>query len=402
MRPASTPRLPHRPASLVLAAIGLGACMPNIGSMGGPPPLGTTSGDDAAESTASTPDDTAETTGQPIPEGPRRRRIDLDPALVADVGGTTLLVVLDATRIEYEDAQPDGSDLRIRGPGDGGDGDGPFYPIQIERWDPDGRSTVWVRIDATPLPESMWMSYADGQSFPAIEPAEVWDGAFAAVWHMALGEGSVVSDSTANGQDLHPVGFTGTPDVDGFIGTAAYFLPPAMPIDNGPLELSDPEALALTDAFTLEAWVWPAEVITDATNHVLRKTGAYELHALEPMLTRPRMVLRTADGSGPHVVEAGASLTNNTWTHLAATYRADDGTLALYRNGEPEEVLMIGGDPAGRAVAASTAVVQVGRNFEGILDEVRVSSVARSAAWIRLQHAAMTDVLMTFGPPEPQ
>jgi hypothetical protein len=386
--------------ALVIAALGLVACAPDIGSMGGLPSSGTIDGEaTTAGTTTAAPDDTAGT-GPSIPEGPRRRRIDLDPSLVADVGGTTLLVVLDASRIEYEDAQPGGADLRMRGPGSGGEGDGPFYPIQIEHWDPEGRSYVWVRIDATPLPTSIWMHYAEGHPYPAIEPAQVWEPAFAAVWHMELGDGEV-SDSTVYGHDLHPVGFTGDPDVDGTIGPAAYFTPPAIEIDNGPLELSDAEALMLADGFTLEAWVWPALVTTDTTSHVLRKGSAYELHALEPMLTRPRLVLRTADGTGPHTVEAGTSLTAGTWTHLAATYRADDGMLAFYRNGEPEEVLLVGGDAAGRAVATSEAVVQVGRSFEGILDEVRVSSIARSEAWIRLQHAAMTDRLMTFGPPEP-
>jgi hypothetical protein len=162
-------------------------------------------------------------------------------------------VVIEPADIEYEDAQPDGSDLRMRGPGD----DGQYYPIQIEQWSPGGRSFVWVRIDATPLPESLWMYYAEDQGFPTIEPAQVWDGAFAAVWHMGLGDGSLVTDSTLGAHHLQPVGFTGDFDVDGLIGPAAFFVPPAMPVDAGPLELSDADALALTDAFTIEAWASP-------------------------------------------------------------------------------------------------------------------------------------------------
>lgn len=391
----------RRTPTCAVLALGLAACSPNIGSMGGPPALGTTGGDEttATEGTAASgSDETADDTGPPIPEGPRRRRIDLDPALVADVGGTTLLVVIGPEDIEYEDAQPDGSDVRMRGPGD----DGPYYPIQIEQWNPGGRSYVWVRIDATPLPESLWMSYAEGQGFPAIEPAAVWDDSFAAVWHMGLGDGSLVTDSTLGAHGLQPVGFTGDFDVDGLIGPAAFFVPPAMPVDAGPLELPDAEALALADAFTIEAWVWPATATTESTSHVLRKTGAFELHALEPTNTRPRLELRTADGSGPHVVEAGASLTAMQWTYLAVTYQASDGMLALYRNGELEDSLLVGGDAAGRAVATSDAVVQMGRNLNGMLDEVRVSSTARSAEWVRLQHAAMSDELMTIGPPEAQ
>lgn len=391
---------PRRPIHCAALTLALTACSPNIGSMGGAPVLGTTGEETTAEDTAASgSNDTADDTGPPpIPEGPRRRRIDLDPALVADVGGTTLLVVIGPDDIEYDDAQPDGSDLRMRGPGD----DGPYYPIQIEQWNPGGRSYVWVRVDATPLPESLWMYYAEGQGFPAIEPSAVWDGAFAAVWHMGLGKGSLVVDSTLGAHGLQPVGFTGDFDVDGLIGPAAYFVPPAMPVDAGPLELPNAEALALADAFTIEAWVWSATATTKSTSHVLRKTGAFELHALEPTNTRPRLVLRTADGNGPHEVEAGASLTAMQWTYLAVTYQASDGMLALYRNGELEGSLLVEGDAAGRAVATSDAVVQMGRNLSGMLDEVRVSRIARSEAWIRLQHAAMSGALLTIGPPQAQ
>lgn len=395
--PQPAARRPSPARSCAALALGLAACSPNIGSMGGPPMLGTTGGDTSGESAGATASATVDETGVPIPEGPRRRRIDLDPALVADVGGTTLLVVIGPEDIEYEDAQPDGSDLRMRGPGD----DGPYYPIEIEQWSPGGRSYVWVRIDATPLPESLWMYYAEDQGFPAIEPQAVWDGAFAAVWHMARGEASRVTDSTAGGNDLQPVGFTGYFD-EGIVGPATFFVPPAMPVDAGPLELPDAQALALGDAFTIEAWVWPATATTESTSHVLRKTGAFELHALEPTNTRPRLELRTTDGSGPHVVEAGASLSAMQWTYVAVTYQASDGMLALYRNGELEDSLLVGGDAEGRAVATTDTVVQMGRNLNGLLDEVRVSSIARSAAWIRLQHAAMIDELLTIGPPQAQ
>jgi Concanavalin A-like lectin/glucanases superfamily len=356
---------------------------------------GSTADAPSSSTTTATADDLVDDTSLPIPQGPRRRRIELDPALVADVGGTTILVVLDADRIEYEDAQPDGSDLRFTAL----EGPGVSYPLEIERWDPSGRSFVWVRIDTAALPESLWMYYG-GDEAEMFDPASVWDGAFAAVWHMALGEGSRVTDTTANALHLEPIGFTGTFDVAGLIGLATSFVPPAMPVEAGPLEL-EAGALALSDAFTIEAWVWSAVTTVDATSHVLRKAGAWELDALEPLSTRPRMELRTAAGTGPHTVEAGASLTMHEWTYLVATYRASDGMLALHRNGEVEGVLTIDGDPANRAVATNDAVVQLGRSLHGMLDEVRVSTIARSAAWIRLQHAAMRDQLLTFGPPEP-
>jgi hypothetical protein len=393
-----SPRVP--PLVTLATALVLGACGFDPGSQGKPPGLGgtTTDGDVTTSGPSETAsDDAIDSTGPAIPEGPRRRRLDLDPMLVdEDVGGTTILVKLDASRIEYADAQAGGADLRFFGPD-------PMaaFPIQIERWDPEGTSYVWVKINLPTLPDHLWMYYAEDEPFAAVDPSLVWDGAFAAVWHMELGVGSLVNDTTANAHHLQPIGFEGILP-QGWIGAAASFEMPEMAVDAGPLELSDPAALALTDGFTLEAWVSPAVTGANAIAYVLRKPGAWELRALEPMLTRARLVVRTADGSGPYTVEAGASLPVNGWTYLAATYRAEDGPLQIYRNGELEGTIVVDAAPRGRTVADSDEVVQMGRGFAGALDEVRVSNIARSAAWIRLQHASMSDALLMFGPPEPQ
>jgi biopolymer transport protein ExbB len=394
-----SPLPPPRPRAAAIAALALAACVPDVTGVGsGSAGSGSAgSGDPSSTSDTSAADGSSESTGVEPVSGPRKRRLDLDPSLIAGVGSTTLLVVLDGTRIEYDDAQPDGADLRFFSPDET-----IAFPIQIERWDPAGTSFVWVRVTLPTLPSHLWMYYGEDQPFAAIDPAQVWDDAFAAVWHMGLGEGAVVPDASGHGHHLAPIGFTGDFDVGGYIGPATLLVPPAMPVEAGPLELLDPEALALTDGFTFEAWVWSAVATTDITSHVVRKPGAYELQALAPMLTRPRAVLRTADGSGPHTVEAGGSLTMHQWTYLAVTYRASDGTLALYRNGAVEDTQAVGGDEAGRAVATTTMAVQVGRGHNGMLDEVRVSTLARSPAWIRLQHAAMTDALFDFGAPVPQ
>jgi hypothetical protein len=51
--------------------------------------------------------------------------------------------------------------------------------------------------------------------------------------------------------------------------------------------------------------------------------------------------------------------------------------------------------------------MMIGRNadtgwyFRGRVDEVRVSSVARSAAWIEAQHRSMTGIFVEPGPAEP-
>ena len=192
------------PLALLLAA---GACSLDSDSMGRMPTLGGSTGNastGAQDETATA----AELTGEPLPEGPRRRRLDIDPQFVGDVS-TTLLVRLDPTRIEYDDTQPDGSDLQFFGP------DGiTRYPAEIERWEPGGTSVVWVRVIDPALPDHLWMHYADGTGFPPDDPSEVWDGVFSAVWHM-VAMGTAFPDSTGEGNPLVAVDFSGELDAEG-------------------------------------------------------------------------------------------------------------------------------------------------------------------------------------------
>ena len=399
VRPAA---VSTRGAGLALALgslplVGTPGCALDTGGMGGTP-IGVVSAGDSESTTsdAASSGEGLDDTGPPLPEGPRKRRLELDPTFAGVPGGAPLLLVLDDERIEYADTLPDGADLRVLGPEEDVD-----YPIEIERWDPQGRSFVWVRVDGPALPDHLWLYYGDDEGSAALDPVAVWDGAFAAVWHMERGAHSRMPDSTGAGLDLEFAGFLGQLDVVGAIGRAASFEPPAMLGQVGPLELPSPDALALTDGFTLEAWVPPAVTSGDTTHFVMRKAGAFELTALAPTVTRPTIVVHTA-GQGPHEIQAGSSLALDAWTYVAASYRPDDGTLTLYRNGVLVGSVTVPGDEVTRVLADSTAVFQVGRGFHGTLDEIRVSTVARSAEWIELQHASMSDQLLSFGPPLPR
>ncbi|MCA9711262.1 MAG: DUF2341 domain-containing protein [Myxococcales bacterium] len=382
--------------SSVCVALGVVACQPDPYSSGGLPPPGstgpaptTTAGDEGTDATA---DDTGPDPGV---VGPRKRRLDLDPALLAeDLGGTTLLVVLDPTRIEYADTLPGGADLRFKGPEEGA-----AYPVEIEQWDPEGRSLVWVRVEAPVLPDHLWMYYGDPEGFAPIDPAHVWSDDFAAVWHMGRTEAATLPDSSGHGHHLSPFDFSGEFGVEGQVGLATRITAVDVPTEGGPLDLDTAQQLALTDALTLEAWVSPEVAMDDATHSILRKGDALALRTLDPTSTHPTLVLRTVEIPGQHRVESGGSLPVDAWSHVAATYDASTGQLAIYRNGVLEGTETIEGEPAQRQVQSSDAVAQVGQHMQGRLDEVRVSTVARSAAWVRLQYAAMTDALLRFGPP---
>ena len=107
---------------------------------------------------------------------------------------------------------------------------------------------------------------------------------------------------------------------------------------------------------------------------------------------------------GPEPGEAGFRVAHSDkvapldrWTHVAGTY--DGRNVVLFVDGIRQQLTDV-------AVTDYTNTINycIGCNasvgdrfFVGVLDEVRISSVARSADWIAAQYLAMTDQFTSYG-----
>ncbi|MEM7158389.1 MAG: DUF2341 domain-containing protein [Myxococcota bacterium] len=368
------------------------ACQPSAGGQGGGNPgLGDSSSagsQGAADSDETTEDDTG---GTALPSA-RRRRLDVAAEHVGVTEDATVLVVLDDSRIEYDLTEAGGVDLRFFA-----DDGTTALPAQIEQWDPDGTSLVWVRLSGDAVPDHFWMYYGDAEAFDPAAPSIVWDEHFEAIWHMTGSDASTMPDASGSGHDLSLETFDGTLDVPGVIGNAARFQVGEAP-RNG-MELLSGDALALSEAITIEAWVSVVEGEANGDRFAAIKNGSYSLSTMSaaPPSRRPAVTVRTA-ADAPSI-EAGGSLGDD-WTYVVATYRADEGTLIIARNGTVETSMTLDDPAEQRLLTVNDQPLAIGHRLEGELDEVRISSIARSSAWIRLQHASMTDTLLSFGPPE--
>ena len=150
-------------------------------------------------------------------------------------------------------------------------------------------------------------------------------------------------------------------------------------------------------------------------------SGDSDGHAVRALLEvidvsgTPRLVAlgRRVDG-GPSLTLAAmedwrALLPDNTWTHLAATFDFDAGTMALYRNGMPvaatytntSDLWSVSGPPepdqtsatrpAGIKIGGSFPQNTLERNpFNGRLDDLMFFNKVLSAEEVRLQHASVT------------
>ncbi|HVZ22042.1 MAG TPA: LamG domain-containing protein, partial [Vicinamibacterales bacterium] len=120
-------------------------------------------------------------------------------------------------------------------------------------------------------------------------------------------------------------------------------------------------------------------------------------------LGTPYTFMHTTGSSG---APSGPSLTLERWTHLSATY---DGAMArFYIDGVEVENATASGDiltdaqpfdiGCGRNMATTAEGTCDSDYLDGDLDEVRIESVPRSAAWIAYEHDAERDQVITYGP----
>ena len=183
------------------------------------------------------------------------------------------------------------------------------------------------------------------------------------------GAGTTVGDASGAGNTGTLVNATWT--ATGKYGKALVF--------NGTsarVTVNDAVSLRLTTAMTLEAWVNPSTVTGAWRDVIYKGNDNYYLEGTSSPNGAPAAggTFGTTYGTGP--------LAANTWTHLAVTY--DRTTLRLYVNGvQVSSVAQTG------SIATSTNSLQIGGDsiygqyFQGMIDEVRVYNVARTAAQIQ-------------------
>ena len=212
----------------------------------------------------------------------------------------------------------------------------------------------------------------------------VWQNGYVAVYHM--GSGSTLSswDSTGINGSATNVGVT--PGL-GQIGGAGSFASGA-----DYLQVANNPALKPGSALTLEAWVNPTSV--GDWNKVIgldyRGDGSwnspYLAYALQANNGSDQLAVQiTQSGSGT-TPATSASFALSTWSHVAGTY--DGSQVVPYLNGVAGPAASLSG-PIDYGTsqdltigARSPYAINSSEGWNGLIDEVRISSVARSADWI--------------------
>jgi PKD repeat protein len=143
--------------------------------------------------------------------------------------------------------------------------------------------------------------------------------------------------------------------------------------------VNDSATLDLTNAMTLEAWVYPQSLANGGTVLLKEKSGGavYNLYAYE---TSDLPVSSFNDGSY-RVISGTSKLPVNQWTHLVATY--DGQYQRLYVNGTQIA------QRAQTGLIQQGGILRIGGNsvwgeyFKGYIDEIRVYNRALTATEVK-------------------
>ncbi|MEI6494601.1 MAG: DUF2341 domain-containing protein, partial [bacterium] len=317
-----------------------------------------------------------------------RTKITVDRTKVASSTGAVLTnfpILVSTTSISFKDYSRGGS----VGKAGGGDilftaADGTTaLNYEIETYSSStGQIVAWVKIPtlATSTNTDIYMYYGNATATDPIASVAtgVWnDGGsnyFKGVWHLPNGVSLGANDSTANAKNgTINAGVTATTGQVGgsglFNGSSGYI--------NG--SAVSPSALT---TFTVSAWVKRngnqsinsavvADVYTSAVNYSLYFNGATTL------------IGGFYNGSWRNT--SAVTLSNGVWTYVVYTY--DGAKQRLYTNDNvPLETSLVS------TPTSNNLGYRIGRRWDGgnyvngSIDEVRISSGARSADWIRTEY----------------
>jgi len=238
---------------------------------------------------------------------------------------------------------------------------------QVEKWDPNGNSYVWVQVprlvDSNTLICAFWGK--SGQAIPAYSTnGSTWSNGYVAVWHMSE---TNAQDSTSNRYHCTPVA---NQNAQGIVGTAQS------------LSSSNTYMVAYpaftNNTVTIEGWVkhntLPASVQRYLT---LGPSDAPVIrHAGNGILD----YYFYDTNNSPHELQASSVLTTTgVWYHVAGTY--DGANMFLFLNGNPVASATFAAimKPRTFALFSSSAATEY---MDGMMDEMRISSVARSSNWV--------------------
>ncbi len=270
-----------------------------------------------------------------------------------------------------------------------------FY--QVQNYDPTtGTLTAWVQIPSMSASSNVALAFYFGSNAPnhtSAFSAYTWPTDYIGVYHFDEGSASAtVLDATIATNNASQAN---TAVVNGQIGLAYNF--------NG----STSQIITATTnnnvlgSFTLSAWVKSAtftghtdqKVITNESSYSL---GGYKMSLYGGSATTVYDEVETRSNNGTvsldRTASGGTALSAGVWYYVQGVYDNSTGTFYSYLNGKLDRSMtgaVASGTNGQNLIMGSDFLA--GNWFDGVIDECRISNVAKSADWIKEEYYNQTN-----------
>ena len=269
--------------------------------------------------------------------------------------------------------------LRFTGP------NGAPLAHEVEAWDAEGESIVWVRVPEVSIGSRVKMFWGKPFTAATAPVASVGNGDYEGVYHMADG-----ADSSAAGCDF-------TNDVNaavGVMGVCRQFTGSGAAMSTAS-HIMD----GLAGPFTISGWIKGASPSKEQYL-ILKTLGGKQIQfgvifgfdVANQLRFYMDPVIANTDSSGLRsavrsIFSPIALPDEDAWHHFAYSY--DGGRFCAYLDGEPVRQTPICLSPGAVKPHVQTGILMLGRapgggnRFEGCIDELRLETAGRSAEWVK-------------------
>jgi len=357
---------------------------------------GSGSGGSGGAGGSGSPDGNSGSEGPPPSSGSKAKIVKLDTtaagaAVMGDVPKYPVAIVLNATNFDFATAKPKGEDIRFATM------EGTALPFEIEYWDATAKlAGLWVKVDVKGnVAQTIKMTWGDANAASASDGKAVFtkDDGYLGVWHLSE-PGSMTADGykDSSWNEAHATGVNRVPATgEGRIGKSIV-------LDNAGAmkhwaEISAQKTVLDPRNMTYSIWVnakshnveYQAMFTKgerDFRIHYFGKAEYYgNRHLTESCLEGAGDVCPVNRSSGTDV-KPGTG-----WYHLLAIHKHPE--TIYYVNGKHEATLRA--PEAWKTDAPAKVMIgnnssNLGRAFDGSLDEARLMVVAKDANWAKLEY----------------
>jgi len=289
--------------------------------------------------------------------------------------------------------QSDGDDLRFT------DAAGTLLSAEKESFSvSSGQATgiFWVKVGSIShtAGTDIYCYYGNSGASAQAAPSGVWNSGYKGVWHGKDATTSTIADSTATAA-------TGTKTAANEPVEAAGKINKAQSFDgsNDIIDVGDIAAFQMerTDSFTFQAWIKTSH---DGFNRIWHKSKGSSPYSgiWFGKYSTNKAYCELYDAEGDRIGRLGAtSINDNAWRLIHATYSGSSASsgINLYVDGVDDDT----SDSAGGtfnssikyAVSAKIGADTAGGRWNGLIGEIRVSNVVRSANWIHFEWHNQSD-----------